>query len=68
MPLPKQTGPAQARSDAGSSELNPDPADGKSGQTGDSASKSRQIDRAKTPGTGALPEPQPGDEVDPGTG
>lgn len=42
--------------------------DQNSGPGDPTTSRSESVDPLKTPGTGALPEPQPGGDVDPGSG
>jgi hypothetical protein len=72
MPMPKQMGPAQPRRDAGvperkqntESQHNKPEAKGAPGRR----IKGEPGDTERTPGTGALPAKQAGNDVDPGTG
>ncbi|HEY0440211.1 MAG TPA: hypothetical protein VGD36_09050 [Xanthobacteraceae bacterium] len=69
MPMPKQTGPAQPRRNAGTSELNQRDGEKPGGAppAGPHA-KPSQTNPDATPGAGTLPDRKPGKDVDPGAG
>jgi hypothetical protein len=72
MPSPKQAGPAQPRRDAGASERRQNEESQHNKAERDAAPgrrlKGQPGDGERTPGAGALPSRQPGNDVDPGTG